>query len=210
MSLYSLRLLISHFFVILMRCSSFQSKVTYSYTQISLNGMWWTFAINSTLDLSAPDGMFSGPSAFSLLICLMPIMIFSVIDGLYVLPRCPVSGTGLFKSYSKNFTYMFLYSRHSPYGSQTLLKDFLFLRPNTFDRLHMCCRALNLVYYIPQTLSSIYYIAVRYFPLWQLCPLPWGPSPPDTLKLVFLQCYCSQTHASELNIKSLRRLAFNM
>ncbi|CAH8670020.1 unnamed protein product [Schistosoma rodhaini] len=71
-----------------MRYPSFQSVGgTYSSSQIFLNRTWSMFSVTSTSYVSASAGIFSGPAAFPLLICLMDILISSIIGGVISIGR---------------------------------------------------------------------------------------------------------------------------
>ncbi|VDP52063.1 unnamed protein product [Schistosoma mattheei] len=68
--------------------------------------MWGIFAVNAASAFSAPAGILSGPSALTLLICLMAMLISSVVGEPTSIgrsvgsasPLCGFSGAGRFKS----------------------------------------------------------------------------------------------------------------
>ncbi|VDP74990.1 unnamed protein product [Schistosoma mattheei] len=63
------------------RFPSFQSVGTCPSSQILLRRMWSIFTVTSVSAPSASSGMFSGPAASPLLICLMIMLISSVVGG---------------------------------------------------------------------------------------------------------------------------------
>ncbi|VDP64827.1 unnamed protein product [Schistosoma curassoni] len=74
--------------------------------------MWSIFAVTSTFTFNESAGMFSGPAALSLLICLMTMLISPIVGGQHCVASIlgGFSRVGRSKSFLKYLTHLFRFS----------------------------------------------------------------------------------------------------